>query len=94
MGLPAAADGANTSKEMWKRSVLDDQLAWGHAVWCANLDDDPDEELIIGVRDNKETHRRGVRIFDPELSSAENRGKQTPAMAASNGGATSSIPEA
>jgi hypothetical protein len=50
---------------------LDDELAWGHAVSCANLDNDPDEELIIGVRDQKSAeHRRGVRIYDPQLASA------------------------
>jgi hypothetical protein len=51
----------------WDRQMLDDELAWGHAVWCANLDGDNDEELIIGVRDNKEPHRCGVRIYDPQL---------------------------
>jgi hypothetical protein len=56
----------NGEPKLWKRQVLDDQLVWGHAVWCANLDDDPDEELIIGVRDQKSAeHRRGVRIYDP-----------------------------
>lgn len=51
---------------LWRRHVIDDQLQWGHAVWCANLDDDPDEELIIGVRDNKnQTALCGVRIYDP-----------------------------
>lgn len=50
----------------WNRHVLDEQLKWGHAVWCANLDDDEDEELIIGVRDNlDESGRCGVRIYDP-----------------------------
>ena len=31
--------------------MLDDQLKWGHAVWCADLDGDGDDELVIGVRD-------------------------------------------
>ena len=52
---------------LWNRQVLDDELLWGHAVWCANLDDDEDQELIIGVRDDKnETQRRGLRIYDPQ----------------------------
>jgi hypothetical protein len=51
---------------LWNRHVLDDELKWGHAVWCANLDGDADEELIIGVRDNRdETVRCGVRVYDP-----------------------------
>lgn len=62
---PAPQDW-RVSKQLWPRQVLDDQLAWGHAVACANLDDDPDEELIIGVRDDQdESHRRGLRIYNP-----------------------------
>jgi hypothetical protein len=50
----------------WDRQVLDEDLKWGHAVWCANLDADEDEELIIGVRDNlSDTAQCGVRIYDP-----------------------------
>jgi hypothetical protein len=50
----------------WKRQVLDDQLLWGHAVYCADLDGDGDDELIIGVRDNKSNkpgERCGVRTY-------------------------------
>ncbi len=55
-----------TSNELWPRQVIDEQLAWGHAVACANLDEDEDQELIIGVRDDQnEQHRRGLRIYDP-----------------------------
>jgi hypothetical protein len=40
-------------------------------VWCANLDDDEDEELIIGVRDNKDEQAKcGVRIYDPQNADA------------------------
>lgn len=52
--------------KLWERRVIDEQLRWGHAVWCADLDGDGDEELIIGVRDdlsNKPQERRGVRIY-------------------------------
>jgi hypothetical protein len=50
----------------WRRRVLDDKLKWGHAVWCADLDGDGDDELIVGVRDNlsdKPGERCGVRIY-------------------------------
>jgi hypothetical protein len=57
-------------KEGWNRRVIDDHLRWGHAVWFANLDGEPGDELIIGVRDDpnpkagdKHTERRGVRIY-------------------------------
>jgi hypothetical protein len=53
-----------------KRQVLDDHLRWGHGVWCADLDGDGADELVIGVRDDpnpkqgdKHTERRGVRIY-------------------------------
>jgi hypothetical protein len=51
---------------LWDRHVLDDKLKWGHAVWCADLDGDGGDELIIGVRDNlsdKPGERCGVRIY-------------------------------
>lgn len=54
---------------LWPRQVLDRELKWGHAVTCANLDDDADDELIIGVRDDVDPAsphlRRGLRIYDP-----------------------------
>lgn len=58
----------------WNREVLDDELQWGHAVWCANLDDDKDEELILGVRDTKDQAGGvlcGVRIFDPPSAAGD-----------------------
>lgn len=51
---------------LWTRRVIDDQLRWGHAVWCADLDGDGGDELIIGVRDDlaKTPGKRcGVRIY-------------------------------
>ncbi|HVC93950.1 MAG TPA: VCBS repeat-containing protein [Pirellulales bacterium] len=50
---------------LWDRQVLDDELKWGHAVWCADLDADGEQELIVGVRDDKNDQQRcGVRIYD------------------------------
>jgi hypothetical protein len=60
-------------KQQWNRHVIDEQLKWGHAVWCANLDGDKDEELVIGVRDNRDdTALCGVRIYDPKDDSGRN----------------------
>jgi hypothetical protein len=56
----------NGSGALWDRHVLDDKLKWGHAVWCADLDGDGGDELIIGVRDvlsDKPGENCGVRIF-------------------------------
>jgi hypothetical protein len=52
----------------WERFVLDNKLKWGHAVWCADLDGDGGDELIIGVRDNlsdKPGEKCGVRVYKP-----------------------------
>lgn len=58
---------------LWERHVLDDELKWGHGVWCANLDGDEDQELVIGVRDDQNAqHRCGLRIYDP----LDSQGKQ------------------
>jgi hypothetical protein len=57
---------AGSYRKLWTRHVVDGDLQWGHAVWCANLDDDEDDELIIGVRDDKSPDsRRGLRLYDP-----------------------------
>src|SRR5262249_10394033 len=31
---------ADPAQKLWDRHVLDEQLKWGHAVWCADLDND------------------------------------------------------
>ncbi len=59
---PAAKD------KMWDRHVIDAELRWGHAVSCADLDGDGNDEIVIGVRDDpakgdKFTERRGVRVY-------------------------------
>ncbi len=54
------------SETLWVRHVVDEKLKWGHAVWCADLDGDGEEELIVGVRDDlsmKPGERRGVRVY-------------------------------
>ncbi len=64
-------DGGVASDELWTRHVIDEQLKWGHAVWCADLDGDADQELIIGVRDNLDAeHHCGLRIYDPHTGAA------------------------
>ena len=60
-----------SGKGLWDRKVIDEPLRWGHAVWCADLDDDGDEELIIGQRDKNADKSRdpagpGVFVYDPK----------------------------
>lgn len=65
---PPMAGKSSEDDQLWSRQVIDEKIAWGHAVWCANLDGDEDEELIIGGRDEKPGAERGVRIYDPQDS--------------------------
>jgi hypothetical protein len=64
-----------SGKGMWDRRVIDEPVQWGHAVWCADLDGDADEELIIGQRDKNQDPSReprgpGVLVYDPRPGSA------------------------
>ncbi len=36
---------------LWKRYVLDDTLKQGHAVWCADVDGDGRDEVVVGHRE-------------------------------------------
>jgi hypothetical protein len=57
----------------WTRSVIDEPITGGHAVWVANLDDDPDEEIVIGHRERSNDPNRAVRgpavlVYDAKSS--------------------------
>jgi peroxiredoxin len=66
---PGKSPEQATDGTLWTRHVLDEQLKWGHAIWCADLDGDSDEELVIGVRDTKDAANPcGLRIYDPSGS--------------------------
>jgi hypothetical protein len=61
----------STGKGLWDRTVVDEPLQWGHAVWCADLDGDGDDELVIGQRDKSGDPKRvpqgpGVFVYDPK----------------------------
>ena len=60
-----------SGRGLWDRAVVDEPVQWGHAVWCADLDADGDEELIIGQRDKSADPKRepqgpGVLVYDPK----------------------------
>jgi hypothetical protein len=59
-----------SGQRLWDRRVVDEPVQWGHAVWCADLDGDGDQELIIGQRDkttdpNRDLKGPGVFVYDP-----------------------------
>jgi hypothetical protein len=66
---------------LWQRQVLDDHLRWGHAVWCADLDGDGRDEVIVGVRDDPEpgapfSERRGVRLYHADDAQGQRWSRQ------------------
>lgn len=81
--VPSSATApGNLLATPWDRTVLDEDLKWGHAVWCADLDGDADQELIVGVRDDgavnnsESTARRGLRVYDPQPANTLPDGSQ------------------
>jgi hypothetical protein len=68
------APASSSAGGLWERRVIDEPVQWGHAVWCADLDGDGDEELIIGQRDKSRDPQRdpsgpGVLVYDPRSGS-------------------------
>ena len=56
---------------MMTRQVVDESLAWGHAIACADLDGDGDDEVVVGQRDpnprlDPANRGPGVLIYDPK----------------------------
>jgi len=53
-----------SSQGLWERHMLDYKMKGGHGVWCADLDGDGIDEIIIGSRDplNADTGP-GVNVF-------------------------------
>src|SRR5687767_15190661 len=37
--------------KLMQRTVLDEQIKSGHALWCADLDGDGMDEIVMGFRD-------------------------------------------
>jgi hypothetical protein len=59
-----AGSAAGATSGLWKRTVVDEQIKWGHAVWCADLDGDGGDEFVLGFRDPLGTGRGpGVNVY-------------------------------
>ena len=48
---------------LWTRTVLDEQIKWGHAVWCVDLNRDGSDEIVLGYRDPLPTRGPGINIY-------------------------------
>jgi hypothetical protein len=65
----------NPKAPLWTRRVVAEPVAWGHAVWCVDLDGDGDDELVIGQRDPNKAGGAspkgpGLFVFDPKPGSS------------------------
>lgn len=78
------------SGALWDRHVIADGVSWGHAVWCADLDQDGGEELIIGQRDPRRDtippRGPGVWIYEMDLWQVGGRTQMVHMQMADNGG--------
>lgn len=61
----------NGTIDSWRRFVIDDTLAGGHAVWFADFDSDGHDELLVGFRDKAPPKDLpGLNIYDLEYNPA------------------------
>ncbi|HMP17492.1 MAG TPA: VCBS repeat-containing protein, partial [Gemmatales bacterium] len=64
----------NDWEKPWKRTVLDKELKWGHALAWADLNGDGKQELVVGVRDTLHTqYPQGVRLYQHQPDSTWKR---------------------
>jgi len=62
----------NKLNSQMKRLVLDDSLAQGHAIWCADLDGDGSDEVIAAHREpKKDGTAPGIYLYQATDSSGE-----------------------
>jgi len=62
-----------------QRTLVDDKLRWGHALQCADLNGDGNDEIIAGIRDDLSKNpgeRRGVRVYKCTDSKGEKWDRQ------------------
>jgi FG-GAP-like repeat len=55
------------------RNVIDEELRWGHAVAWADVDGTGREALIVGIRDDHPTAKRGVRLYRQDTNNVWQR---------------------
>ncbi|MEW5976966.1 MAG: VCBS repeat-containing protein [Acidobacteriota bacterium] len=56
----------DASQELWQRQPLEGHLRQAHALACADVDGDGDDELIAGWREAPPSGRFGIALYDPQ----------------------------
>ncbi|MFN8007965.1 MAG: VCBS repeat-containing protein [Terriglobia bacterium] len=56
---------AEEREVLWERKVLDNKLKQGHALWCADLDGDGNDEVVVGWREAEAGKNYGIAVYDP-----------------------------
>jgi hypothetical protein len=60
-----------SGRGLWDRRLVDDDVSGGHALACADLDGDGDDELAVARRDadhdlDRPPNTMGVLVYDPQ----------------------------
>lgn len=66
--LPPAQPG-----QLWSRVVLDDTLKQGHAIWLADLDGVPGDEIVVGHREPGTGPVTGPGVYAYQAQSGDGR---------------------
>lgn len=60
-----------SGRGLWDRRVVDGEVSGAHALWCADLDGDGDDEIAVARRDadhdlDRKPNLMGVLVYDPK----------------------------
>ena len=60
-----------SGRGLWDRLVVDGEVSGAHALWCADLDGDGDDEIAVARRDadhdlDRKPNLMGVLVYDPK----------------------------
>jgi hypothetical protein len=62
-GNPVPGPPPGPDDHLATRTVIDDKLKGGHALWCADLDGDGVDEVMTGAREGEPGAGRGINAY-------------------------------